>query len=75
MKYYWKTKDGNKIDVDEMSVEHLRNCLKMILRAIESKKPERKFKLNGDIANMYNDDEELADLQCEYDAEDYGCRL
>ena len=32
MKYYWKTKTGEKIDVDEMDVNHLRNVLKMIMR-------------------------------------------
>jgi hypothetical protein len=72
MKTYWTTRNGKKIDIDEMSIEHLRNCLKMVVRAVEKK--QHKFKLNGDIANMYNDDEELADLQAEYDAEDYGCR-
>jgi len=69
---YWTTKDGTKIDIDKMSIDHLRNCLKMVVRAVEKK--EKKFKLNGDIANMYNDDEELADLQAEFDSEDYGCR-
>ncbi len=29
---YWTTKDGKKIDIDEMSVEHLINVLKMIVR-------------------------------------------
>ena len=38
MKYYWTTKDGTKIDVDEMSTEHLRNTLKMILRNIDNAK-------------------------------------
>tara|TARA_R110000782_G_scaffold59794_1_gene123868 strand:+ start:162 stop:389 length:228 start_codon:yes stop_codon:yes gene_type:complete len=32
MKYYWTTKDGKKIDVDDMTESHLRNVLKMILR-------------------------------------------
>ena len=31
-KIYWTTKDGSKIDVNEMSIEHLRNTLKMIIR-------------------------------------------
>ena len=29
---YWTQKDGTKISVDDMSVEHLRNTLKMIIR-------------------------------------------
>jgi len=47
MKYYWTTKDGTKVDVDEMSTEHLRNTLKMILRNIENAKS--KPKLMGNI--------------------------
>lgn len=31
-KVYWTTKSGQKIDIDEMSVDHLRNTLKMIVR-------------------------------------------
>ena len=42
MKYYWTTKDGTKVDVDEMSTEHLRNTLKMILRNIENAKSKPK---------------------------------
>jgi hypothetical protein len=84
MKTYWTTRDGKRLDIDEMSIEHLRNCLKTIVRAVESNNIiKNKFKLKGDMANMYNDDEQLADLQAEYDlneirydyeAEDYGCR-
>jgi hypothetical protein len=29
---YWKTKDNRKINIDEMSIEHLRNIVKMIVR-------------------------------------------
>ena len=32
MKYYWTTKDGDRLDVDQMTLTHLRNILKMILR-------------------------------------------
>lgn len=31
-KIYWTTKQGEKIDIDKMSITHLRNVLKMILR-------------------------------------------
>lgn len=50
--YYWMTKDGQKINVDDMDVNHLRNTLKMILRNIEAseKKNKPKFELHGDIA-------------------------
>lgn len=74
MKYYWTTKEGKKVDVDEMSTEHLRNVLKMILKKTSYPKNNKGFELNGDIANMYNDDCEISDLQYEFDSEDYGCR-
>jgi len=32
MKYYWKMKNGNLIDIDQMTETHLRNTLKMIVR-------------------------------------------
>jgi len=35
-KIYWTTKKGEKIDIDEMSIEHLRNTLKMIVRQNQS---------------------------------------
>lgn len=36
-KIYWTTKDGGKINVDEMSIEHLRNTLKMIIKQNQKK--------------------------------------
>jgi hypothetical protein len=30
--YYWKMKNGKKINVNNMTEEHLRNVLKMIIR-------------------------------------------
>jgi hypothetical protein len=53
--YYWKTKNGDKINVDEMDITHLRNTLKMILRNMENQPKRINFKLNGDIANDFND--------------------
>jgi hypothetical protein len=32
MKYFWKMRDGQLIDVDQMSETHLRNSLKMMIR-------------------------------------------
>jgi hypothetical protein len=32
MKYYWRMKNGNLIDIDQMTETHLRNTLKMIVR-------------------------------------------
>ena len=34
--YYWKMKDGSKINVDDMTESHLRNVLKLILKRNES---------------------------------------
>ena len=31
-KVYWTTQAGGKVDIDEMSISHLRNTLKMIVR-------------------------------------------
>jgi len=47
---YWTMKNGQKINVDEMSLSHLQNTLKMIVRNNQ----KREFKLNGDMANEYN---------------------
>jgi hypothetical protein len=67
-KYYWVQKNGNKIDVDLMDTNHLRNTLKMIIRNLEyaelkakqitQTKP--KFILRGEMANDFNDQWELA---------------
>lgn len=66
-KVYWTMKDGEKIDIDEMDINHLRNTLKMIIREAEKEKKRverqnkllwddlHKFKLNGDIAQMTMD--------------------
>jgi hypothetical protein len=47
-------KNGQKINVDDMDVNHLRNTLKMILRRVEAleqkEKAKHKFELRGEIA-------------------------
>jgi hypothetical protein len=48
---YWIMQNGEKINVDDMTESHLRNVLKLILRNTE----KRKFKLNGDMANEFNE--------------------
>ena len=35
-KYYWKMKDGVKIDVNDMSEGHLRSVLKLLIRRNEN---------------------------------------
>ena len=42
MKYFWKMKDGQLIDVDQMSETHLRNSLKMMIRNTQRKVATRK---------------------------------
>lgn len=70
---YWKMRNGKLISVDEMDINHLRNVLKMILRNREKalqqlqSKPKVEFKLNGDMAQEFNnsyisdDNDELLD--------------
>jgi hypothetical protein len=53
--YYWKTQTGDKINVDEMDITHLRNTLKMILRNMENQPKRINFTLNGDMANYFNE--------------------
>ena len=51
---YWTMKDGNKINVDHMDLNHLRNTLKMIIKAINSSVPQvskPRFRMNGELAN------------------------
>ena len=59
MKTYWKMRDGNLIDVDNMDINHLRNTLKMIIRNSQIAKkpaPKHEFELKGDMAQLFNDD-------------------
>ena len=56
MKYYWTTKEGRKIDVDEMSTEHLRNTLKMILRNIDNAKSKPKPNSLGNIEACFQEE-------------------
>ncbi len=57
---YWTMKDGKKISIDDMDVNHLRNSLKIIIRGLERLKQEKerlkpKFELKGDIAQDHYD--------------------
>lgn len=64
----WKMRNGQEIDVDQMTEEHAKNTLKMLIRNIEraekAKVAKRKsFFFNGDIAQSSFD-------QCETDRMD-----
>jgi hypothetical protein len=74
MKVYWKQKNGNLISIDDMDINHLRNVLKMIVknsnkhRKLMEISPEKSFeeiKLNGDMANVFNDDIENYEYECD----------
>ena len=53
-KYYWQTKEGNKIDVDLMDPNHLKNVLKIILKNIdENTKPKKKK--TGNIESRFEE--------------------
>jgi len=57
---YWKQRNGELISIDNMDINHLRNVLKMIVKNSNKHKVQQKeakqFQLNGDAANMFNDD-------------------
>ena len=63
MKYFWKMRDGQLIDVDQMSETHLRNSLKMMIknsqRKVATKKPIGNIEANFFEAqnNEYLDEE------------------
>ena len=65
LKFYWTRRTGELIDIDEMNEEHLRNALKMVIRNFHKSKPSRpeQVSLVGDAANMFNDDQEQAQLE------------
>lgn len=59
-KVFWTMKDGTKINIDDMDINHLRNCLKMVVRQIEVNQIQKELKrredfLNGEIAQQMYD--------------------
>jgi len=52
---YWTLRNGELISIDDMDVNHLRNVLKMIVNNSNKHKKKQEFKLNGDMANEFND--------------------
>lgn len=75
-KVYWTTKDGRKVDVDDMDLTHLRNTLKMILRnrqkTVQKRPRLNYFTLNGDIAQSMVDDAIQADFEDFMDIDNDG---
>mgnify|MGYP003633429208 FL=1 len=66
---YWTMRNGQKISIDDMDEQHVRNSLKMVLRKLAKAKAElmtkpvrsREVTLNGDMAQQFNDMNEDAD--------------
>lgn len=54
-KVFWTMRDGQQIDVDQMSVEHLRNTLKMLIRNAQTKVVKKRpaFEVNGELAQEH----------------------
>jgi hypothetical protein len=59
---YWKMRNGKSISIDDMDLNHLRNTLKMIVNNSSNRK--KSFVLNGDVANMFNDDMQNYQYEC-----------
>jgi hypothetical protein len=62
-KVYWTMKNGQHIDVDDMTESHLRNTLKMIIR----KSNKRKQKTGIDLAFSEKEIEALYDSRYGHD--------
>jgi len=64
---YWTMKNGQKINVDDMDINHLRNTLKMLIKAKRAqsipKEPRHWSGLSGDIAQDMLDQTLLAEQQ------------
>lgn len=79
----WTTKDGRVMSVDDMTEQHAKNALKMMIRRfeeirkiikeeiIDKQKAKPKFQLYGDIAQDHVDQMTLSDLQDEFGINDY----
>ena len=72
---YWTMRNGQKISIDDMDEQHVRNSLKMILRKLEKAEAElmtkpvasREVTLNGDMAQQWNDMNEEHDIMDDMD--------
>lgn len=69
-KVYWKQRNGELIDIDDMDINHLRNTLKLVLRNRHTvikqmfKSKTNYIELHGDMANEFNRSQDEND---EYD--------
>jgi hypothetical protein len=64
---YWTMRDGTKISVDDMDINHLRNTLKMIIRnkarVLAATPVKPKFEIRGEIAQDLIDQGFLNELE------------
>jgi len=75
--YYWTMKNGQKINIDDMDINHLRNSLKLIVRSmnnIEAELAKRKAKRQFNGGELMSQDADKAmlygispELTCECD--------
>ena len=61
---YWTMKNSQKINVMDMSVSHMQNTLKMLIRNNTVQAVKKDFTLNGDMAQEfnYNDTDESIEI-------------
>jgi len=70
---YWTTKSGTRINVDYMDENHLRNTLKMIIKANSvSSSSRQEFRMNGELANDDADNAMLYSISPELTCTCYG---
>ena len=68
---YWTTKNGTKINIDDMSIEHLRNTLKMIVKNNKSTQKNCPHNINNAIAFSEEEIERLTNKsQYQFDNEE-----
>lgn len=60
----WTMRNGQQIDVDQMSIEHLRNTLKMLIRNSEALR-QMERECNGHLNYLSDKDEDGFDAQGE----------
>ena len=83
---YWTTRDGVKMNVDDMDNTHIRNAFKMLIKQVEqfrkgiaqleaqerAKKEVARFQIHGEIAREHIEQEILNELMGDELDELYG---
>jgi hypothetical protein len=70
---YWTMQNGQKIDIDTMDINHLRNTLKMIIKnQVRVKATRPKFQLHGEIAQEMYDNALIEEIMGDELDEWYG---